>query len=85
VRPWYVMGPGHRWPAFLIPFYALARMFPPTRDGAERLALVTLEQMTRTLAWAVENPVEDVQVLEPPQIKRGFGEPMIVSRRAASA
>ena len=38
----------------LQPFYAMARLFPPTRDGANRLALVTLEQMTQTLAWAVE-------------------------------
>jgi uncharacterized protein YbjT (DUF2867 family) len=74
VRPWYVLGPGHRWPMALIPLYALARLYPPTREGANRLALVTLEQMTRTLAWAVENPAEDVQILEPPQIKRGFGE-----------
>ncbi len=85
VRPWYVLGRGHRWPLVLIPFYALARLYPPTREGADRLALVTLEQMTHTLAWAVENPAEDVQILEPPQIKRGFGEPTMVSRRAASA
>ena len=85
VRPWYVLGRGHRWPVALIPLYALARLYPPTREGAERLALVTLEQMTRTLAWAVENPAEEVQILEPPQIKRGFGEPVMASRRAASA
>ncbi len=85
VRPWYVMGPGHRWPVLLIPFYALARLYPPTREGADRLALVTLEQMTRALTWAVENPAAEVQILEPPQIKRGFGEPIIRSRRAASA
>ncbi len=71
VRPWYVLGPGHSWPIVLKPFYALARLYPPTREGANRLALVTLEQMTQTLAWAVENPPERVQVFEPPQIKLG--------------
>jgi len=85
VRPWYVLGPGHRWPALLVPLYALARLYPPTRQGAERLALVTLEQMVRTLTWAVENPAEEVRLLEPSHIKRGFGDPMIASRRAASA
>ena len=65
--------------------YALARLYPPTREGAIRLALVTLEQMTRTLTWAVENPAQDVQVLEPPQIKRGYGEVQIAERKAASA
>jgi nucleoside-diphosphate-sugar epimerase len=76
VRPWYVLGPGRSWPIALKPLYALARLYPPTRESALRLALVTLEQMTHTLAWSVENPPERLQVFEPPQIKLGgkFGE-----------
>jgi len=85
VRPWYVLGPGHRWPAMLIPLYALAKLYPPTRAGAERLALVTLEQMTRTLVWAVENPTDSIRPLEPMHIRRGFGDPEISRYRAASA
>jgi uncharacterized protein YbjT (DUF2867 family) len=85
VRPWYVLGPGHRWPTVLIPLYAIARQIRQTRDGAIRLGLVTLEQMTRTLVWAVENPTEGTRILEPTQIKRGFGELEVASRRAASA
>ena len=64
VRPWYVLGPGRRWPLLLVPMYALARLLPATRDGAERLGLVTVDQMTQTLAWAVENPPEEIRVLE---------------------
>lgn len=71
VRPWYVLGPGRRWPLVLLPMYAFARLIPATRDGAERLALVTREQMVQTLAWAVENLADAVRVLEPPDIKRG--------------
>lgn len=71
VRPWYVLGPGRSWPIVLQPFYAFARLFPSTREGANRLALVTLQQMTQTLAWAVENPSERLQIFEPPQIKLG--------------
>ncbi len=85
VRPWYVLGRGHRWPTALIPLYALARLYPPTRDGAERLALVTLAQMTQTLAWAVENPAAGTRILEPRHIKRGFGEAASVARGAVSA
>ncbi len=85
VRPWYVLGPGHRWPALLAPFYVLARYYPATRAAAERLALVTLAQMTRTLAWVVENPAEYIRVLEPFHIRRGFGDLMVLSRRAAVA
>jgi uncharacterized protein YbjT (DUF2867 family) len=83
VRPWYVLGPGRSWPIFLKPFYALAHAYPPTRDGATRLALVTLEQMTQTLAWAVENPPERLQVFEPPQIK--LGGPCEAEREASVA
>jgi len=84
VRPWYVLGPGRRWPLLLVPMYALARLVPSTRDGADRLALVTVDQMTQALAWAVENAPEDVQALEPPHIKRGFRETPMVKRQAAS-
>jgi uncharacterized protein YbjT (DUF2867 family) len=56
VRPWYVLGPGHRWPCLLVPFYALAERLPSTRESARRLGLVTLAQMTRALLAAVESP-----------------------------
>jgi uncharacterized protein YbjT (DUF2867 family) len=85
VRPWYVLGPGRSWPRMLQPFYALARLFPPTRDGANRLGLVTLEQMTQTLAWAVEHPPEQLQVFEPPQIKQGGSAAADFEHEAASA
>jgi hypothetical protein len=69
----------------LQPFYAVARLFPATRAGANRLALVTLEQMTQTLAWAVENRPEQLQIFEPPQIKVGGRLPARSEREAASA
>jgi uncharacterized protein YbjT (DUF2867 family) len=56
IRPWYVLGPGHRWPAALLPIYALARLVPSLRAGADRLGLVTLGQIVATLVDAIENP-----------------------------
>jgi uncharacterized protein YbjT (DUF2867 family) len=56
VRPWYVLGPGHRWPLLLVPFYALARAVPRTRDAAIRLGLVTIDQMIAALVHAIEDP-----------------------------
>jgi uncharacterized protein YbjT (DUF2867 family) len=70
VRPWYVLGPGRRWPLMLVPMYAVARVIPATREGAARLGLVTREQMLETLVWAIENPVEGVRALEPPDIRQ---------------
>jgi uncharacterized protein YbjT (DUF2867 family) len=71
VRPWYVLGPGHRWPILLVPAYALADLIPGLRAGARRLGLVTLAQMTDTLVDAIERPPNAgmTRLLEVPQIK----------------
>jgi uncharacterized protein YbjT (DUF2867 family) len=71
LRPWYVLGPGHRWPYALIPAYWLLERFPATRDGAGRLGMVTLEQMLQTLTKAVASPAPNVRVLGVPEIRRG--------------
>lgn len=63
LQPWYVLGPGHRWPHLLRPLYWLAERFPPTREGARRLGLVTLDQMVAALVHAVENPADGIRVL----------------------
>jgi uncharacterized protein YbjT (DUF2867 family) len=70
LRPWYVLGPGHRWPYLLLPFYKLAEQLPSTREGALRLGLVTLEQMVMALSTAVENPVTKTRVVTVPEIRR---------------
>lgn len=70
LRPWYVLGPGHRWPYVLMPLYALAERVPGLRDGARRLGLVTIDQMVRALVFAVENPpARGITVVDVPQIK----------------
>jgi uncharacterized protein YbjT (DUF2867 family) len=72
VRPWYVLGPGHRWPLLLWPIYALASCIPGSRDTARRLGLVTLPQMTQALVALVEAPGAsgDARVVEVPEIRR---------------
>ncbi len=69
LRPWYVLGPGHRWPYALLPMYWLMERIPATRDGARRLGLVTLEQMKNALVNAVENPCQGTRIVEVPQIR----------------
>src|SRR5947207_2078943 len=56
LRPWYVLGPGHRWAAALLPVYWMAELVPGSRDTARRLGLVTLAQMVSALVYAVEHP-----------------------------
>ncbi|HLH15888.1 MAG TPA: NAD(P)H-binding protein [Bryobacteraceae bacterium] len=69
LRPWYVLGPGRRWPVILMPVYWLLGAIPATRDGARRLGLVTVEQMVAAMAAAIEQPTAGVRVLEVPQIR----------------
>jgi uncharacterized protein YbjT (DUF2867 family) len=71
LRPWYVLGPGHRWPMLLLPIYALLRLLPATRESAERLGLVTQAQITAALLDAVANPPDaGMRIVEVPGIRR---------------
>lgn len=72
VRPWYVVGPGHWWPIVLVPFHALARLIPATRETAGRLGLVTVKQMVVALVYAIENPPfpGEMRIVDVPAIKR---------------
>jgi uncharacterized protein YbjT (DUF2867 family) len=74
LRPWYVLGPGHRWPYLLTPLYALGRALPTTRAGARRLGLVTHAQMVAALVEAIESPPDasssEPRVWEVPRIAR---------------
>ena len=76
LRPWYVLGAGHRWAYALVPIYAVARRIPAWRAGAERLGLVRHDQMIRALVEAVESPVCGVRIVEVPEIRRGLQRPM---------
>lgn len=71
LRPWYVLGPGHRWPYALLPMYWLCERIPSMREGTRRLGLVTLDEMVRTLVSAIENPSIGARFIEVPQIRSG--------------
>jgi uncharacterized protein YbjT (DUF2867 family) len=70
LRP-YVLGPGHRGPYVLVPAYWLLEHISSTREAAQRLGLVTLEQMLQALTDAVESPSTGVRVLGVPEIRAG--------------
>jgi len=71
LRPWYVIGPGHRWPILLKPLYWILERLPGTRESARRLGLVTLEQMVATLAFALEHPptTGTIRIIDVPGIR----------------
>jgi len=70
LRPWYVLGPGHRWPLLLLPLYWVLGSLSATRAGMERFGLVTLKQMVQALMEAIESPGQGVRIWEVPRIKQ---------------
>lgn len=70
LRPWYVLGPGHRWPMLFAPLYWIAERVPSMRDGARRLGLVTLSQMIGALAWAVDTANDRSRIIDVAEIRR---------------
>jgi uncharacterized protein YbjT (DUF2867 family) len=71
LRPWYVLGPGHRWAAALIPLYKCAEWWPATRESARRLGLITIEQMVKAVAAAIEDaaPPGQIRIVDVPAMK----------------
>jgi uncharacterized protein YbjT (DUF2867 family) len=70
IRPWYILGPGHRWPLLLLPAYKVMEFIPSRREAARRLGLVTIEDMLRVLVWAIEHPPEGIRIIDVSEIRR---------------
>ena len=69
LRPWYVLGPGHRWPLMLLPLYWLGERLPATAPSARRLGLVSLAQMLNALTHAVEQAAPGQQIYDVEKIR----------------
>lgn len=80
LRPWYVLGPGHRWPYLLLPVYALLSWLPGTRETARRLGFVTLRQMIDALVMHIERGPRGVQVIDVPGIRAARLDPLPTAR-----
>jgi len=65
VRPFYVLGPGHRWPYLLLPIFWFCSVLPRTR----RLRPVTLNQTIRALVDSVEYPSTAIRILDAEKIR----------------
>jgi uncharacterized protein YbjT (DUF2867 family) len=69
IRPWYVLGPGHRWPLLLLPVYGIAELVPSWRKKARAMGLVTISQMITTLKNAVDQTPEPLRIIEIEEIR----------------
>jgi uncharacterized protein YbjT (DUF2867 family) len=70
IRPWYVLGPGHRWPLFLLPLYGIAELVPAWRTKARAMGLVTINQMLDTLILAIQEEPLPLRLLEIKDIRQ---------------
>ncbi|HJW96189.1 MAG TPA: NAD(P)H-binding protein [Thermoanaerobaculia bacterium] len=71
IRPWYVLGEGHRWPYLILPLYWLAMLSPASRDTARRLYPVPLRKVIHALVDAIERPPSSgVRVIEAPEMAK---------------
>ena len=70
IRPWYVVGPGHWWPLFLLPFYGIAELVPAWRPKARTFALVTINQLVNTLLATIQSAPQKLRIVEIQQIRK---------------
>jgi uncharacterized protein YbjT (DUF2867 family) len=70
VRPWYVLGPGHRWVYALLPLYWMWMLSPKSRGTARRLYPVKLASVVRAIADAVDHPPDSVRLIEADELRR---------------
>lgn len=70
VRPWYVLGPGHRWVYAILPLYWLWMLLPMSRETARRLYPVKLANVVRAIADAVDRPPDSVRLIEADELRR---------------
>lgn len=70
VRPFYVLGPGHRWPLLLIPLFQMASLSKSGKEKVQRLGLVWIGQMINCLINVIEHPATGIRVIEVADIKK---------------
>ena len=75
LRPWYVLGPGHRWPYAFIPLYWMMEAIPSTRERARQLGLVTISQMVTAIVRCVEHASSGERIVSVPEIRTAVALP----------
>ena len=83
VRPWYVLGPGHRWPYLILPLYWAWMLSPRTRETASRLYPTRLRDLVRSIAESVEVPPADVRIVDAQQMRNRNASPGLAATMIA--
>lgn len=70
IKPWYVLGPGHWWPYFILPAYWLFMLIPRARETAKRLYPVKLKNVLNAILFAVENPEVGIRKIMTQELRK---------------
>lgn len=70
IRPFYVLGPGHWWPYFILPIFWCFEMIPSKREAARRLKPVSLAQTLAALTRAVQQPASGIRIVEADEMRQ---------------
>ena len=70
IKPWYVLGPGHWWPYFILPVYWLFMIIPGTSETAKRLYPVKLRNVVNAIADAADNPPDWIRKVMTQELKK---------------
>lgn len=68
-RPWYVLGPGHRWPMLLAPLQALLGRWSSDQPLYQNTRLIHLSELIDAMLFALDHPPEqhaifDIQTIQ---------------------
>jgi NADH dehydrogenase len=70
-RPAFIIGSGQQWPLLMTPFLRLMGLMPgKIGDVGRRAGNVTLEELGRSMAWALATPSAIGATLDVPEIRR---------------
>jgi len=72
IRPYYVLGPGRRWPYLVMPLLWIGRLIPGISRLARSMVFNTREQVVQAIVRAIEQPPTGIDVWNANRIKRAL-------------
>jgi nucleoside-diphosphate-sugar epimerase len=70
LKPWYILGPNHKWPYLLIPIYKILSVIPRTRETALNLSLLKLKNVVNAIVFAINNPANGTRYMRARQMRK---------------
>lgn len=69
IRPFYVLGPGRRWPYLVMPLLWLSRIVPGLAQRTRSMIFNTRDQVVHAIVHAVLHPPTGVDVIDGRKLK----------------